>query len=102
MMKHSAFFLGLVLAASPAALSQAADTPNSRLVQSAAMSSDNPTQQAAVTTAAEDSFVSNRNPLASARLASPYDQEDAFKDANGNPLPGWNLFGGDIQASGGE
>ena len=104
-MKHSILFFGLALvAAGGLATSARADdiTPGSSTVstsgQSAAMISDNLTRQTISENAAQQAFNANINPLTTVTLAGPYDQEDAFKGANGYTLPGWNVFTGDIQA----
>jgi hypothetical protein len=101
-MKYSALFLGLALAATmPAAFARADDSMSPAASQSAAMPSDYATQQAAIENQAEQAYQADANPLATVKLASPYDQEDAFKGPGGYPLPGWDVFTVDGQANGG-
>lgn len=68
--------------------------------QTAAMPSDAQSVAASLAQNAQQSYQANINPLASARLSGPYDPEDAFKGADGNPLPGWDVFTVDGQATG--
>jgi hypothetical protein len=95
-MKHSALFLGFALAvAGPAALSWAADTGtalSSASSQAAAMPADNLTLQTTIANQALQAYNQDINPLSVVKLASPYDEEDAFKGPNGYALPGWDLF----------
>jgi hypothetical protein len=100
-MKHSALFLAaaLVATAGAANLSQAADLTTPVATQAAAMPADNLTQQAAIENEAEQAYQADANPLTIVKLASPYDQEDAFKGPGGYPLPGWDVFTIDAQAN---
>jgi hypothetical protein len=68
--------------------------------QTASMPADEQSVEAALAQDAQQSYRSNTNPLASARLSGPYDGEDAFKGKDGYPLPGWDVFTVDGQAAG--
>jgi len=100
-MKQSALFFAFALAATAGAatLSRAADSTATAATQAAAMPGDNLSAQAAVENEAQSDFGANVNPLSNVKVASPYDQEDAFKGTNGYPLPGWDVFTIDGQAN---
>ena len=101
-MKHASLFFGLALLATTA-LSTASWAADSSSMQTTDQVATMPSgAREAVQTTAQQAYVTNTNPLASVGTTGPYDQEDAFKDSRGYPLPGWSVFGGDIQAAGGE
>jgi hypothetical protein len=101
-MKYSTLFFALALAATAgtANLAFAAD-PATPPTQAATMPGDNLSTQATTENAAQQDFAANVDPLSNVRGVSPYDQEDAFKGANGFPLPGWDVFSVNAQANGG-
>jgi len=107
-MKQSILSLAMILAAAGgfAAAAQAADTlptttqnTASVIGQAAAMPSSNLATRAAIENAAEQAYQQNINPLATVTLAGPYDIEDAFTGKNGTPLPGWDLFHGNLESN---
>ena len=79
-----ALTLALGLSAGLAGAARADDMNGTSATQLAAAQQQEQTTQTAATAA----YNRNVNPIATVHSTGVYDQEDLYRDANGNPLPG--------------